>query len=112
MSGTWQKLTGLKKLFLIAASAVILLQAFVQRPKKIIMIPLSIIEYSKYDMSYMFFYSERPGTLAARRFADDVPTGSEKRRLDEIVKLQNRMSYQSNLTDIGKTFKVLIEGKL
>lgn len=71
---------------------------------------LSIMEYSKYDMSYMFFYSERPATLAARRFADDVPIEVKKRRLDEIVKLQNRMSYQSNMTDIGKTFKVLIEG--
>lgn len=71
---------------------------------------LSIMEYSKYDMSYMFFYSERPGTSAARRFADDVPLQVKKRRLDEIVKLQNKMSYQSNLLDIGKTFKVLIEG--
>ncbi|WP_207493992.1 tRNA (N6-isopentenyl adenosine(37)-C2)-methylthiotransferase MiaB [Aridibaculum aurantiacum] len=71
---------------------------------------LSIMEYSKYDMSYMFFYSERPGTLAARRFTDDVPLDVKKRRLDEIVKLQNRMSQQSNLLDIGKTFEVLIEG--
>ncbi len=72
---------------------------------------LSIMKYSKYDMSYMFFYSERPGTLAARRFADDVPLEVKKKRLDEIVKLQNKMSYQSNQTDIGKTFKVLIEGE-
>lgn len=71
---------------------------------------LSIMEYSKYDMSYMFFYSERPGTLAARRFADDVPLQVKKRRLDEIVKFQNKLSQQSYLRDIGKTFKVLIEG--
>jgi tRNA-2-methylthio-N6-dimethylallyladenosine synthase len=71
---------------------------------------LSILEYSKYDMSYMFFYSERPGTLAARRFKDDVPLDIKKRRLDEIVKLQNRLSQESNKKDIGKTFKVLIEG--
>ena len=71
---------------------------------------LSIIEYSKYDFSYMYFYSERPGTLAARRFKDDVPLEVKKRRLDEIVKLQNKISHQSNLMDIGKTFKVLIEG--
>lgn len=71
---------------------------------------LSIMEYSKYDMSYMFFYSERPGTLAARRFIDDIPLQVKKRRLDEIVKLQNRLSQQSYLTDIGKTFKILIEG--
>lgn len=71
---------------------------------------LSILEYSRYDMSYMFFYSERPGTLAARRFKDDVPLEVKKRRLDEIVKLQNKLSQESNQRDIGKTFKVLIEG--
>jgi tRNA-2-methylthio-N6-dimethylallyladenosine synthase len=71
---------------------------------------LSMMEYSKYDMSYMFFYSERPGTLAARRFTDDIPLPVKKRRLDEVVKLQNRLSQQSNFSDIGKTFKVLIEG--
>ena len=71
---------------------------------------LSIMEYSKYDMSYMFFYSERPGTLAARRYTDDVPEDIKKRRLQEIVELQNRLSLESNKKDIGKTFKVLIEG--
>jgi tRNA-2-methylthio-N6-dimethylallyladenosine synthase len=71
---------------------------------------LSMLEYSKYDMSYMFFYSERPGTLAARRYKDDVPLEVKKRRLDEIVKIQNRLSQESNKRDIGKTFKVLIEG--
>ena len=71
---------------------------------------LSVMEYSQYDMSYMFFYSERPGTLAARRFKDDVPLEVKKRRLGEIVALQNKMSYQSNMADIGKTFKVLIKG--
>jgi tRNA-2-methylthio-N6-dimethylallyladenosine synthase len=71
---------------------------------------LSLMRYAKYDMSYMFFYSERPGTLAARRYQDDVPEDVKKRRLDEVVKLQNRLSLESNLRDIGKTFKVLIEG--
>jgi tRNA-2-methylthio-N6-dimethylallyladenosine synthase len=71
---------------------------------------LSLIQYSQFDMCYMYFYSERPGTLAARRFTDDVPLAVKKRRLDEIVKLQNRLSYQGNLSDIGKAFKVLIEG--
>jgi tRNA-2-methylthio-N6-dimethylallyladenosine synthase len=71
---------------------------------------LSIMEYSRYDMSYMFFYSERPGTLAARRYADDVPEAIKKRRLQEIVELQNRLSRESNQQDIGKTYKVLIEG--
>jgi tRNA-2-methylthio-N6-dimethylallyladenosine synthase len=61
-------------------------------------------------MSYMFVYSERPGTLAARRFADDIPEDVKKRRLTEIVNLQNQLSLESNKADIGKRFKVLIEG--
>jgi len=71
---------------------------------------LSMMEYARYDMSYMFFYSERPGTLAARRYADDVPEDVKKRRLDEVVKLQGRLSLESNKKDVGKTFRVLIEG--
>jgi len=71
---------------------------------------LSAMEYSRYDMSYMFFYSERPGTLAARRYTDDVPEEVKKRRLQEIVELQNRLSLESNQNDLGKTFRVLIEG--
>ncbi|HRE39085.1 MAG TPA: tRNA (N6-isopentenyl adenosine(37)-C2)-methylthiotransferase MiaB [Chitinophagaceae bacterium] len=71
---------------------------------------LSVMEYSRYDMSYMFFYSERPGTLAERRYTDDVPIEVKKRRLQEIVELQNRLSQESNKKDLGKTFKVLIEG--
>ncbi|MBS1915925.1 MAG: tRNA (N6-isopentenyl adenosine(37)-C2)-methylthiotransferase MiaB [Bacteroidetes bacterium] len=70
---------------------------------------LSLMEYSKYDMSYMFFYSERPGTLAARRYKDDIPEEVKKRRLDEIVKLQNRLSQESNKKDIGLICTVLIE---
>ncbi len=71
---------------------------------------LSIMQYSGYDMSYMFFYSERPGTLAARRYEDDIPEDVKKRRLQEIVDLQGVLSHQSNLKDLGKTFKVLVEG--
>jgi tRNA-2-methylthio-N6-dimethylallyladenosine synthase len=67
--------------------------------------------YAKYDMSYMFFYSERPGTLAQRRYTDDIPEDVKKRRLQEIVELQNKLSHQSNKADLGKTFKVLIEGQ-
>lgn len=71
---------------------------------------LSIMEYSRYDFSYMFFYSERPGTLAQRRYKDDIPAEVKKRRLQEIVEVQNRLSLESNKKDIGKSFKVLIEG--
>ncbi|MCH2082809.1 MAG: tRNA (N6-isopentenyl adenosine(37)-C2)-methylthiotransferase MiaB [Saprospiraceae bacterium] len=71
---------------------------------------LSMIEYSNYSMSYMFFYSERPGTMAARKFEDDIPQEVKKRRLQEIIRLQNQISFKHNQNDIGKTFKVLIEG--
>jgi len=71
---------------------------------------LSIMEYSKFDYGYMYFYSERPGTLAARRYKDDIPEAIKKRRLQEIVEVQNRLSLESYRLDIGKTFKVLIEG--
>ncbi len=72
---------------------------------------LSAMEYSKYDYSYMFYYSERPGTLAERRYKDDVPLEVKKRRLAEIVEMQNKLSYESYQKDIGKTYKVLIEGE-
>lgn len=72
---------------------------------------LDIMEYSRYDMSYMFFYSERPGTLAERRYKDDVPLEVKKRRLQEIVDVQGKLSHASNKKDIGKTFAVLIEGE-
>jgi tRNA-2-methylthio-N6-dimethylallyladenosine synthase len=71
---------------------------------------LSLMEYARYDMSYMFFYSERPGTLAARRYKDDIPEEVKKRRLDEIVRLQNRLSLGKNRQDVGKIVEVLIEG--
>jgi tRNA-2-methylthio-N6-dimethylallyladenosine synthase len=71
---------------------------------------LSIMEYSKYDLSYTYFYSERPGTLAAKRYKDDVPEDVKKRRLQEIVTLQNRISLENNKKDIGSIYEVLIEG--
>lgn len=71
---------------------------------------LSMIEYANYSMSYMFFYSERPGTMAARKYEDDIPQEVKKRRLQEIIRLQNQISFKHNQNDIGKTFKVLIEG--
>ncbi len=71
---------------------------------------LSMIEFANYSMSYMFYYSERPGTLAAKKYEDDIPLEVKKRRLQEIISLQNRISLAHNKADIGKTFKVLIEG--
>ena len=71
---------------------------------------ISMIKYARYSMSYMFFYSERPGTLAAKKLADDIPEEIKKRRLQEIVDTQMKMSLDVNLLDVDKTFKVLIEG--
>ncbi len=71
---------------------------------------LSMIEWAQYSLSYMFFYSERPGTLAARKYEDDIPEEVKKRRLSEIVQLQTEVALKHNLKDIGKVFKVLIEG--
>ena len=70
---------------------------------------LSLMEAVKYDMAYMFFYSERPGTLAARKFEDDVPHEEKIKRLNEIISLQTKHSLERNRNDIGKTFKVLVE---
>ena len=71
---------------------------------------LSMMTYADYSMSYMFTYSERPGTLAARKFNDDIPEDVKKSRLAEIVKLQRSISDVHNSRDVGKVFKVLIEG--
>lgn len=71
---------------------------------------LSIMEYSQYDLSYMFFYSERPGTLAQRRYKDDVPLDIKKRRLQEIIEKQNQLSLTNYRKDLGKIFRVLIDG--
>lgn len=71
---------------------------------------LSMMTYADYTMSYMFMYSERPGTLAARKYKDDIPEHIKKSRLDEIISLQRDLSARHNARDVGMTFKVLIEG--
>ena len=71
---------------------------------------MSIMQLANYDYSYMYFYSERPGTLAAKRYTDDIPEEIKKRRLQEIVDVQWTLSNESNKRDVGKTFEVLIEG--
>ena len=71
---------------------------------------LSLMDYVQYDFSYMFYYSERPGTLAAKKYKDDITLEVKKRRLQEIIAKQKEISHNRNRLDIGKTFKVLIEG--
>ena len=71
---------------------------------------LSLMEYVQYDFGFMFAYSERPGTLAARKFPDDVPMETKKRRLREIIDLQQKHSLMRNQQHLGKIEEVLIEG--
>ena len=71
---------------------------------------LSLFEQVCFDSAFMFQYSERPGTLASRHYPDDVPPEVKTARLNEIIALQTKMSLKSNQKDIGKTFRVLIEG--
>ncbi|MEQ8903873.1 tRNA (N6-isopentenyl adenosine(37)-C2)-methylthiotransferase MiaB [Ekhidna sp.] len=72
---------------------------------------LSLMDYVKYDFSYMFFYSERPGTVAEKKYEDDIPLEVKKRRLQEIIDKQRDLSFERNKLDVGKEFKVLVEGK-
>lgn len=71
---------------------------------------LSLFDEVCFDTAFMFYYSERPGTIAARHYPDDVDIETKTRRLNEIIALQNRKSLESYRKDIGKTFKVLVEG--
>jgi tRNA-2-methylthio-N6-dimethylallyladenosine synthase len=70
---------------------------------------LSLMEWVGYDFAYMFKYSERPGTKAARKYADDVPDEIKTRRLNEIIALQNKLSARSKREDVGRIFEVLTE---
>lgn len=71
---------------------------------------LSLFEEVGYDNAFMFFYSERPGTLAQRNYPDDVPQEVKNKRLEELIELQKRLSLESNRRDLGRTFEVLVEG--
>jgi tRNA-2-methylthio-N6-dimethylallyladenosine synthase len=70
---------------------------------------LSLMEYARYDFGYMFAYSERPGTLAARKLEDDVPEEVKKRRLSEVIEMQNKIGLERTKRFLGKTVEVLIE---
>ncbi len=71
---------------------------------------LSMMDYVHYDFAYMFMYSERPGTLAAKRYADDIPDAVKRQRLKEIVAKQQEHSFLRLQAQVGTTQKVLIEG--
>ena len=71
---------------------------------------LSLMEWAGFDLAYMFKYNERPGTLAQRKYADDVPEKTKAARLNEIIELQMRLSLESKEMDVGQTYEVLAEG--
>lgn len=71
---------------------------------------LSLMDMVKYEMAYMFYYSERPGTLAAKKYTDDIPETVKKRRLTEVIDKQMKHSLERNQADVGKIFEVLVEG--
>lgn len=71
---------------------------------------LSLMQEVGYDFAFMFKYSERPGTFAAKKYDDDVPEEIKTRRLNEIIELQNQLSLESKQKDIGKVYEVLVEG--
>jgi tRNA-2-methylthio-N6-dimethylallyladenosine synthase len=71
---------------------------------------LSLMEYVKFEFAYMYTYSERPGTLAAKRFEDDIPENVKTRRFNEILKMQQACSLNRLEQHIGKTHRILIDG--
>jgi len=72
---------------------------------------MQLMNWAQFDFAYMYFYSERPGTLAARQYKDDVPEDVKKRRLSEIIMQQSKISLEKNQARVGKIFKVLIDGE-
>lgn len=71
---------------------------------------IELMKWAKFDLAYMFKYSERPGTFAYKNLEDNVPEDVKQRRLEEMIVLQNQISLENNQGDIGKVFEVLIEG--
>ncbi len=71
---------------------------------------LSLMKWARYDASFMFKYSERPGTYASKHLEDNIPEDVKGKRLNEIIALQNQLSFENNQLDIGQTYEVLVEG--
>ena len=72
---------------------------------------LDLMRQCEYDSAFLFKYSQRPGTYAARHLEDNVPEEVKLRRLNEMIALQNELSRQQNAKDVGKTFEILVEGR-
>ena len=72
---------------------------------------LSMMDYVGYDYAFMFNYSQRPNTIAEKKFVDDIPQEEKSRRLDEIIVKQRELSFLSNKRDLGMEYEVLVEGR-
>ena len=105
-----ERIDAIKRILPEAAISTDIIAGFCTETEEEHLETMDIMEYAQYSMAYMFAYSERPGTVAAKKFTDDIPEETKKRRLTEIVALHRKHSLEHNLRDVGKTFEVLIEG--
>lgn len=104
------RIEAIKKILPEAAISTDIISGFCSETEEDHKLTLSLMEKVGYDFAYMFKYSERPNTKAARKLSDNVPDEVKSKRLTEIINLQNKLSADSKKQDIGKTFKVLVEG--
>jgi len=105
-----ERISTIKKLIPDCAISTDIISGFCTETEEDHQQTLSVMREVGYDYAFMFKYSERPDTLAAKKYEDDVPEEIKGRRLTEIIELQRKLSHESNLRDIGKTFEILIEG--
>lgn len=105
-----QRVQKIKELMPLCALSTDIIAGFCGETLEDHQLTLDIMREVGYEYAYMFKYSERGGTMSAKRFEDDIPDAEKTRRLEEIIALQGELSLASNQRDIGKTFRVLIEG--
>lgn len=105
------RISAIRKIIPVCALSTDIIAGFCTETEEDHQASLSLMEWAGFDFAYMFKYSERPGTRAARKLKDDIPEDVKTRRLNEIISLQNKLSATSKKQDVGKTFEVLIEGR-
>ena len=105
-----ERIDAIRKILPGCAISTDIIAGFCDETEKDHLDTLSLMEKVGYNHAFMFRYSERPDTLAADRYQDNVPDGIKERRLREVIDIQQRLSYQNNKRDVGKIFEVLVEG--
>ena len=105
-----QKIESIRKILPDASISTDIIAGFCGENKEDHALTLSLMQWVGYDFAFMFKYSERPGTYAARKYKDDVPEEVKSARLSEIIEFQHKLSGQSKKKDIGKIYEVLAEG--